>query len=396
MPRILINATPCAVGGAVQVALGLIREAVAGAASRGWTLTLAVSQPLATALGDLPARCDIPMEVFQAGPGSIISGHKTRQRLKALSRECNADVVFTVFGPSYVRFPVPEMMGFADGFAITPMSGCYANHDWRALPVAWLKANAKRLFLHTAERFWVETETAKVGLCRRAWVSPARVDVVSNGVNAAFAAALFGADSAPSGDLLLLGAAYPHKNHAIILPTACALSRLLPDHPWRFVVTLPEDSSTWINLRHAMNAAGLSERIINRGVLNLAQCAQAYESATVVFHPSLLEIFSAGYVEAMAAKRPIVASDRAFAHEICGDAAAYFDPLDGQAAAQALARLLGDAEFRQKLVLAGEVRLNSFPDAARKNGRLCDLIDCFVSRHLGSAAISNERARRTR
>lgn len=381
MLKILINATPCAIGGGVQVALGAIREAMACATGRRWELFLAVTPVVAKALGDEPLKAGVPMEVFSIGPGRVWGGRMTRSRLKVICKEWRPDMVFTVFGPSYVRFPVPEFMGFADGFSITPERGCYANHSFVSRIPAWLKANAKRLCLRSAGRFWVETETAKKGLCRRAWINPDCVDVVPNGVNAAFAAALFGAEPEESGDILLLGAGYPHKNHALIVPVSRGLEKSLPDMSWRFVVTLPQDSPAWSALREAMAAAGLSHRIFNRGVLNLAECAAAFESALIVFHPSLLEIFSATYVEAMAAGRPLAVSDRAFAREVCGDAAAYFDPLDATAAAGVLRDLLTRPELRAAHAASGRERLRLFPDAAVKNGLLCDLIDSFAARY---------------
>jgi glycosyltransferase involved in cell wall biosynthesis len=381
MIKLLINATPCAVGGAVQVALGFIREAMTQAKKRNWELFLAVSPAVGTALEDEISGTGVRMEIFRVGPGSLIAGRATRARLKALCREWKADMVFTVFGPSYVRFPVPEFMGFADGFAIIPMKGCYANHAWKSLPVAWLKANAKRFFLRSAKAFWVETETARAGLCRRAWISPDRVSVVSNGVNGLFAWALLEGAPADTGDMLVMGAGYPHKNHRLLPAVARLLEERLSQHPWRFVVTLPDDAPAWLQLRADLERSGLSKRVINRGVLTLVQCAEAYEEATLVFHPSLLEIFSAGYVEAMAARRPLLVSDRSFSREICADAAGYFEPTDPVSAADCLEKVLTDEALRHRLVAAGTERLKSFPDASAKNGKLCDLIDAFAKEH---------------
>lgn len=381
MPNLLINATPCGTGGAVQVATGFIRQALTEARARGWKLTLAVAPPVARAVEAEAAAAGVTLQVFPVGPGSALAGRATRRGVRELAVDTGADLVFTVFGPSYVRFPMPEVMGFADGFAITPLPGCYGNHALVAALLARFKSTVKLPALHTAQRYWVETETAKQGLVRRARVAPAAVTVIPNGVNALFAEALTGAAPSAAGEILVLGAGYPHKNLRLIPPTAAALNGRLPSRSWRFAVTLPEDSAAWKELSVAMNRLGLADRCVNLGVLNLGECARAYEAATVVFHPSLLEIFSATYVEAMAARRPLLASDRPFAREICGDAALYFDPLNPAAAAETIARLLTHPEERIALVEAGVRRLTSFPDAAAKNHRLCDWLDeCITSR----------------
>ncbi len=43
----------------------------------------------------------------------------------------------------------------------------------------------------------------------------------------------------------------------------------------------------------------------------------------MVFIPTLLEVFSATYLEAMLMKKPIIASDLEFSRDICGESA-YF------------------------------------------------------------------------
>ncbi len=375
---ILVNAAACALGGAVQTSIGFIREAIAEADARGWSLTLAVSPPVAEMVASEAHAAGVPMEVFEIGPGPILSGWRTRCRLWHLAMDSKAQVVFTVFGPSYVRFPVPELMGLADGFAIAPVVGCYANHSWFEFLSTWGKSALKRLALHTGDYFWVETETAKAGLLRHAGVRPGQVAVISNGVNSLFVNALMGVPPSTTGDILLLGSGSAHKNHKLILSVTRLLEKCLPDNNWRFVVTLSPNSELWHELYEGIAKVGLAHRLHNLGILNLMECAAAFESATVVFHPSLLEIFSATYIEAMAARRPLAASDRPFAHEICGDAAIYFDPLSSQSATNVLSDLLTKITLRGVLVDAGTRRLSLFPDDRQKNSMMCHLLAQFV------------------
>lgn len=375
---ILVNAAACGLGGAVQVSIGFIHEVIAVAGARGWSLTLAVAPAVAEMVASEAHAAGIPMEVFNIGPGPFWSGRETRRRLRQLAMDSKAQVVFTVFGPSYVRFPIPELMGLADGFAIAPVAGCYANHSWIGFLSTWVKSALKCLALHTGDYFWVETETAKAGLVSRAHVRPDKVSVISNGVNDLFVKALIGAPPATTGDILFLGSGYAHKNHKLILSVTKLLEKCLPNNNWRFIVTLQPGSRLWLELSKSMVKVGLGHRLHNLGVLNLAECAAAFESATVVFHPSLLEIFSATYVEAMAARRPLVVSDRPFAHEICGDAAMYFDPVSPQSATNVLSEMLTNATLRDMLVQAGTIRLSLFPGPGQRNSKLCDLLAQFV------------------
>lgn len=374
MKTVFINATSCPQGGSMQVAIGFIREALKQAPLRQWKLVIAALPLVYDAIKDEAMAQEVILEKFTARPGSLLQGIAARTRLKALAETSRASIIFTILGPSYVRFSAPEIMGFADGFAITPEPNCYANYPLCKIPLMWSMVNFKLLLIQRAAHFWVETEVAKRGLSRRARISPFRITVVPNGVNALFSAALKGASPTEENEILMLGADYPHKNHRIIPDVAMILESQLPNTAWRFVVTLPSDSKAWIDLSESMKNAGLSHRLRNVGVLNLAECAEAYERAKLVFHPSLLEIFSAGYIEAMAAARPLVASNRIFAREICADAALYIEPTDANSCANAIQDLLCKDDLRKTLIESGKNRIKIFPDAVEKNGRLCDLI----------------------
>jgi glycosyltransferase involved in cell wall biosynthesis len=159
------------------------------------------------------------------------------------------------------------------------------------------------------------------------------------------------------------------------LPVAKALQRSYPDYDFEFVVTLPQDGQPWKELRARFDQAGLAERIRTLGYLEVKNCPAAYRDCHVVFHPSLLEVFSATYLEAFAASRPVVASDLDFAHEVCGDAASYFDPTSADEAAQALFRASTHEEHRNTMINKGLARYGTFPSAGDKNQRLVTMIN---------------------
>ena len=55
-----------------------------------------------------------------------------------------------------------------------------------------------------------------------------------------------------------------------------------------------------------------------------------YKQVDGMIMPTLLESFSATYIDSMALGVPIFTSDRDFARDVCGDAAWYFDPLNAE------------------------------------------------------------------
>ena len=61
--------------------------------------------------------------------------------------------------------------------------------------------------------------------------------------------------------------------------------------------------------------------------------------------------------------RPILTSDLPFAHDICKEAALYFDPLSPQDIGDVIFRLANDKDLFKKFVHKGQERLNMFGTA---------------------------------
>ena len=106
--------------------------------------------------------------------------------------------------------------------------------------------------------------------------------------------------------------------------------------------------------------------IYNVGRLSPLNAPHLYEEVDYMFLPTLLECFSASYVEAMAMKVPILTSDLSFARTVCGDAALYFDPLDPVSIAKKIEGLIRSKAMRQELISAGQVRVTQFNNAQQR------------------------------
>ena len=81
-----------------------------------------------------------------------------------------------------------------------------------------------------------------------------------------------------------------------------------------------------------------------------------YAGAAAFCFPSLLEGFGMPVVDAMAQGTPVVTSSGTSTEEIAGDAGLVVDPLDVDAIAGALDRVLRDPELAQRLGEAGRAR----------------------------------------
>ncbi len=80
-----------------------------------------------------------------------------------------------------------------------------------------------------------------------------------------------------------------------------------------------------------------------------------------MFLPTLLETFSASYLEAMAMDVAVVTADMDFSREICGAAAEYFQPTSAEDVANAILRLWDNLERIETITLLGRDQLRKFP-----------------------------------
>lgn len=91
-----------------------------------------------------------------------------------------------------------------------------------------------------------------------------------------------------------------------------------------------------------------------------AELTTLYSSALAFVFPSLYEGFGIPILEAFGCGCPLILSDASCFPEIAGDAAAYFDPLNVDAMAEAIKQVIDDASYRTHLIQLGTARANHF------------------------------------
>ena len=105
---------------------------------------------------------------------------------------------------------------------------------------------------------------------------------------------------------------------------------------------------------------GIDAEVRFVGVQPAREVARLYRSALALVFPSLLEGFGLPVLEAMAARAPVITSDRSSLPEVAGEAALLVDPERTEQLSEAMWRVATDETLRERLRTAGLARAASF------------------------------------
>ena len=155
---------------------------------------------------------------------------------------------------------------------------------------------------------------------------------------------------------------YPHKN----LELACEVMLKVYESGQnvRLWLTLSDsEGSACDRLLKEIRSGKYKKVVKNIGHVGLSEIENVYKAVDAIFMPTLLESYSATFLEAMAYKKPLLVSDREFAREICGQAAIYFDPLSIDSMAQAVSNFDPNGKGSADLIQRGITQFDKFDKA---------------------------------
>ena len=376
--KVLIDCVPLAVGGGVQVAVGLLVQ-LQGETDMEWAAIVpnAMRPSLPSKLADDP-------RITYVNRRSQLDRFRLSRKLRKMERAFNPDLVFTVFGPPFFRPQAIHIVGFALPHVIYDRDDDMPRKTLVDHIVLTLR---RRLFRH-ADRIVVETETARLRLAERANISIDRISVIPNGPNPLLRAVPESDAPTHSPFVIFIPSAYYwHKNLEIVPAVAEAMLRRAPDLEFVFRFTLPSESPAWSRILADAEKRGVGDRVTTMGSVKLSDLSSAYHQASATFLPTRREISTAVYPESFLFRRPLVTSDMDFARDLCGSAALYVSPCDADAIAAALIDLATLPRLRAKLVEEGTRQLaRCYPTPEKKYSMQRDLMLAMVEDRVGSVA----------
>lgn len=304
-----------------------------------------------------------------------INKFKTNSILKNIEKKNQIALIFCIFGPSYYKSKCIKIVGYAIPHYIYEESPYFKKLNISQKIVHFIRKSVKvYLFKAYSDYLIFETDDSRQKFCQKYDYKINRTYVVNNTINGIFDNpenwSTLDYKFKKSFNILCLGANYDHKNYGIIPKIIDLFIKKYQFYDFNFVLSLNKEE---LNFSESHN-----QFISYLGTVSLNDLPILYNSVQILFMPSLLEIFSATYIEAMKMKVPIVASDLSFARKICKDSAVYFDPNSPEDATKKILNLLNNKILCESLIINAQSNLSSYGNSMNRTSEYLKIISDLV------------------
>lgn len=362
--RILIDHSNLIVGGGIQVGTSYLNDLRNIESNHEFFIIQSYNSKNSIDKSLFPSN----FSFYDLDESALYSIFKRRKMVVALELKYSPDIIFVTFGPSYHKSKFPKIVGFAIPYLIYPDSPFFRLISmFERLKYKLLGAIKKRAFIKYSDALIFETENARE-VFSKFLNKEMKTFTVNNTLNEIFFDKnrwnSIAIDTKSSFRILCLTANYKHKNLAIIPDIIDELLSKFDFKDFKFVISASENE-----LLFESKYGNFIEYL---GKVPLDQVPDLYCKVDLSFQPTLLEVFSTTYLEAMFMKKPIIASNMPFARDICADAAIYCNPSSASEYAKAIYQLRNDEQLREVLIEKGQINFNRF-------GKSIDRTECYLN-----------------
>jgi len=360
--RILFNCTTNIVGGGLKNSSIFIKNALN---CKEFDWVFAISRPVK----DLLEKWNIStenMHLFETSPARSSQG---RRRLLNLSEEFNVDCIYTMAGPAYIRFKRKHIMGISNPYYThADFQGFRVGRNFIQIVKLLLLFLYVAFYIRRADFFIFQTNQSMQGFCRRFLIRKDKTAVIPNAIGNEFkehfkAVNRSFIDTSKTINIFCPAAAYPHKVIHLIPKIASDLINVEgSNYKFKFIITIDKESKYYKQILRNVRKLKIEESIENIGKYSYSDSIKLHEMADVIFVPSIVETFSASYLEAFAAKKTLIVADKNFAHDICKNGAVYVNPFNSNQTAQRISNLISNESLQADLVSEGNKILNQYRD----------------------------------
>jgi len=270
-----------------------------------------------------------------------------------LRRECSlisADILFCMtgiargYGEKYTVTFIQQSLPFSEE-ALRTLS-IYKNVKFSILRMLMKRS------CNFSDKVFVQTETMRKSIALSFGISSSHIEVFpatppcldNNDVKSNIYHLM---DVVPEyARFLYIGNSENYKNLEIVAKSIDKVRTFLPNAT--LFVTLPKE-------HYLCNG----NTVVGMGYLGRSELYRAYSLASILIMPSLIETVGLPMLEAMSLGIPVLAADRPYAHDICGNAAIFFNPLSAADFLEKLSLIVFDMKLRKELIQKGYTNVES-------------------------------------
>lgn len=287
--------------------------------------------------------------------------------LPRLIREFAPDVLLALGNQGILDINCPQAIWVQSGYLVYSLRQ-FGKVSWKDRLRVRLQRAVLRVCLRRTQLLFCQTPVMQQRLAAHYGYDIAKIKILPNALSGFLAEPRDKNDvikkpeclSEDKFNCLILTQYSPHKNPEMIMEICLRNSERLKGI--KFITTVSEQGSLagrrFVGRVEAHSH--LRELIQDVGPIPHEQLEAYYRNIQLVIIPSLMESFSATYLEAMYFGVPILTTDFDFARYLCGDAAVYYDPRQPESLIKEILALKSDFLLREKLVQAGRERYKRF------------------------------------
>lgn len=347
MANILINLSTNVVGGAVKNGACFIREISKENLEDNFFFL--ISPDIFRVLKSW----GIELNSFLIISSSPAKSYKSRRYLKYLERKLKIDLVYTMAGPAYVKFSSKHIMGISNPYIThAPLRDILRNRSFLNILVLFFRMIYERYWSRFADIYVFQTESSRDGFKKKFSTSKS-LYVIENALDELnFDSNEQNLYAQESNNIFCPAGPYPHKMLESI-PSLChELKKSIKNV--NFYLSIDQYSKTAIRVKKNIHKFQVEENIHFFGSYNYSDLEKVYSNFNYVYVPSIIETYSANYLEAFFFKKPLIVSDRKFSRDICKDAALFIDPLNPRVSASIIAELINSDTMKDSLIKKGK------------------------------------------
>lgn len=377
--KILVNALTAKknAGGAFQIAQNFLNQTIKEKKIEWFYF---VSKDLDDVLDPFfDRKKNVDYFVFPTQPDFRKTYKNVAKRIRILEERINPDVVYSITAPSYFSFKSKEVMRFTNPWVTHPNDFSWMTLSLKDRLKKKVYCFIQRYLMRKCSYFITQTETTKNGILKITKLPPENVCVVNNVLPAAYKNFEKNHFIDKSFiDVACIGNPNPHKNIDIISDVLVELKKKGVTNV-RFHTTIPKGDLLNEKILKILKRENLECNWINHGRISQQELGGVYQTCSLCFFPSLLEVFSASILEAMYFNLPIVASDFSFNKDVLENACLYFEPRNAESAASQIIKLIIDASLQKELKERMENRLKLYGDYDRHFNEIVTFLKMVAS-----------------